>query len=151
MRGIRFSMLLALPFVLGTLYAGINLIYLGKESHLFWLLGFLVVTIGIFLAGAELNYWYDKKYPPKLDPPIINWLERYFPFYNALYKDEKIKFETRLALYLNARLFKLMIKDTPNIPEDFKGIIAAHGIRMTMGLDDFLIGDFDRIIWIVTF
>ena len=146
MRGIRFSALIAIPFVLGALYSGINLIYLEKDEHLFWLLGFLAVVIGVFFASSELDYWYDKKYPPKLDPPIIEWLRRYFPFYSQIEGDDRAKFEIRLALYLYGRAFNLMMKEKGNIPEDFKGIIAAHAIRMTMGLDDFLIKKFERII-----
>ena len=60
--------------------------------------------------------------------------------------DDKEKFEKRLALYLYGRAFNLMMKEKGKIPEDFKGIIAAHAIRMSMGLDDFLLKGFERII-----
>jgi len=146
MRGIRFAMLIALPFILGALYTGINLFYYGKDDHLFYFLGFLVVGLAIFFAKEEINYWYDEKYPPRLDHQITVWLENFFPFYNTLESDDRQKFETRLALYLNARSFHLMLKEKKSIPEDFKAIIAAHGIQMTLGQKDFLIGDYDRII-----
>ncbi|GLR17942.1 M90 metallopeptidase family protein [Portibacter lacus] len=146
MRGIRFSMLIALPFVLGGLYTGINLIYYGKDEHLFYLIPFFVVVLAIFFAKEEINYWYDEKFPPKLDREIVIWLQNFFPFYSTLDQNDRLKFDTRLALYLNARSFSLMLKEKKSIPEDFKSIIAAHGIQMTLGLKDFLIGDFDRII-----
>lgn len=146
MRGIRFSMLIALPFILGALHTAYNLIYLEKEFYLFYFLGFLTILIALYFASSEINYWYNKKFPPKLDPPIIAWLHKFFPFYISLNENDREKFEIRLALYLEARSFHLMLADKKEIPEDFKAIIAAHGIRMTLGLDDFLIGEFDRII-----
>lgn len=146
MRGIRISMVIALPFILGALYTGTQLIYFEKDEFLYYFLGLIAIVLAIYFAGAEINYWYNKKYPPKLDPPIIMWLERYFPFYTQLEGEEKQKFENRLALYLSVRSFTLMIKERKEIPEDFKAIIAAHGIKMTMGLEDYLVGDYDRII-----
>lgn len=139
-------MLIALPFILGALYTGINLFYFGKESHLLYFICFLVVGLGIFFAKEEINYWYDEKYPPYLDEPIKAWLRSFSPFYNKLQSGDKVKFETRLALYLNARSFQLMLKEKRSIPEDFKAIIASHAIQMTLGLKDFLVGDYDRII-----
>ena len=146
MRGIRIAMVFAIPFILGALYTGIQLIYFGNEIYLVWLLGCMLVLIALYFASGEINYRYNLKYPPKLDPPIIGWLQNYFPFYNTLHKDEKVKFENRLALYLDARAFNLMLKERDRIPEDFKAIIAAHAIRMGFNLKDFLIGDYDRII-----
>lgn len=146
MRGIRFAMLIALPFILGTLYTGIKLFYEGEDSFLYPFIALIAVTLAIFFAKEEINFWYDKRFPPKLDRPIKIWLENFFPFYQTLEKDDKIKFETRLALYLNARAFQLMLKEKKSIPEDFKAIIAAHAIQMTLGLEDYLIGDYDRII-----
>ena len=146
MRGIKFSMLLLTPFVFGALYLGFILFYLEKDIPIYYFIILIVVILAIFFAKEEIDFWYDKKYPPNLDPAIIGWLNRFFPFFGTLEKDDKEKFEVRLALYLNARAFNLMLKEKENIPEDFKAIIAAHGIRMTLGLDDYLIGDFDRII-----
>ena len=146
MRGIRFSMLIATPLILGALYTGVKLFYFGEDSFLISFIALFALSLAIFFAKEEINYWYDEKFPPKLDPPIIAWLSNFFPFYGQLEKDDKAKFETRLALYLNARSFKLMLKEKKSIPEDFKAIIAAHAIQMTLGVKDFLVGDYDRII-----
>lgn len=146
MRGIRFSMLIALPLILGALYTGIKLFYFGEDGYLFYFIGFFAASLAIFFAKEEINYWYDKKYPPRLDEAIKLWLNNFFPFYLELESEGKEEFEKRLALYLNARSFQLMLKEKKSIPEDFKAIIAAHGIQMTLGQKDFLIGDYDRII-----
>ncbi|WP_235297757.1 M90 metallopeptidase family protein [Portibacter marinus] len=146
MRGIRFAMLLALPFIIGALYTGVKLIYFEQDEFLYPFLAVIAIGLAIFFAKEEINFWYDQKYPPKLDEPIRIWLRNFFPFYSALETKDRERFETRLALYLNARSFQLMLKERKDIPEDFKAIIAAHAIQMTIGLEDYLIGDYDRII-----
>ncbi len=146
MRGIRFSVLLALPFVIGALYTGVQLIYLEKDEFFYWFIVLLAILLAILFASNEINYWYDKKYPPHIEPAMKTWLSRYFPYYNSLEIDDKPKFESRLSLYLHGRAFKLMLKEKKNIPEDFKGIIAAHGIQMSMGKEDFLLKNYERVI-----
>lgn len=145
MRGIRFTNLLALPFILGALYVLFNIFFLEKDSWFFYLIPFIVLLLALYFASNDINYWFYKKYPPKLDPPIIAWLNKFFPFYLSLNDDEKQKFEIRLALYLEGRAFKLILKEQKDIPEDFKGIIAAHCIEMTMGLENYLLEPYERI------
>ncbi len=139
-------MLIATPLIVGALYTGVELFYFKEDSFLYYFIALFAVSLAIFFAKEEINYWYDKKFPPLLDPPIIAWLNNFFPFYTQLEKDDRAKFEKRLALYLNARSFKLMLKEKKSVPEDFKAIIAAHAIQMTLGMKDFLVGDYDRII-----
>lgn len=145
MRGIRFTNLLALPFILGALYVVYNIFFLEKDSWFFYLIPLIVLLLALYFASNDINYWYYKKYPPQLDPPIIAWLNKFFPFYNSLNDEERQKFEVRLALYLEGRAFKLVLKEQRDIPEDFKGIIAAHAIEMTMGLENFLLEPYERI------
>jgi len=146
MRGIRFSNLLATPFVLGALFVLYQIFFLEKENWIYYLIPFLLIILLLYLTSNDLNFWYHRKFPPKLDPAIVNWLSNFFPYYNQLENDNLQKFETRLALYLEGRAFKLVLmKEQKNIPEDFKAIIAAHAIQMSMNLDNFLLEPYERI------
>ncbi len=146
MRGIRFANLIAGPFILGAIVLIYFIFFLEKQDLVYYLAPFILILLAIYFKSNDINYWYHTKFPPKLDPAIINWLSNFFPFYQELSDEEMEKFEFRLALYLEGRAFKLVLmKEQKNIPEDFKAIIAAHAIRMTMDMDNYLLEPYERI------
>lgn len=146
MRGIRFANLLAGPFILGAIVLLYFIFFLGRQDLVYYLTPFILILLSIYFKSNDINYWYHKKYPPKLDPAIINWLSNFFPFYKELSEEDMEKFEFRLALYLEGRAFKLVLmKEQKNIPEDFKAIIAAHAIHMTMDMKNYLLEPYERI------
>ncbi|MBK8348424.1 MAG: hypothetical protein IPL08_12655 [Saprospiraceae bacterium] len=65
--------------------------------------------------------------------------------YQQLHESDRSKFEYRMTLYIEGRLFSSVGSELRDVPEDIKCMVAAHGIEMCLGIDDYLIGDMDRI------
>jgi hypothetical protein len=108
---------------------------------------FIPVTLGVilYIFHGDIDYWYLKKNPFGLDRPLIEWITKYFVPYREMEGELKKKFENRLELYLYGRLFQAVGKEMKNVPEDIKCMVASYAVWMTLYLDDYLIGDFDRI------
>ena len=144
MRIYSFSKILALPLVIifaGYLYYLLE--YLG-EQWIFILIP-LILLVALYTFHPQIDYWYLKKKPIPLDDEIKNWLNKYSPYYNNLSSDSKTKYENRLGWYLYARSFTSVGTEQRAVPEDIKAAIASEAIKLTLGVDDFLIGDMDRI------
>jgi len=118
--------------------------YIDRDySWLVFIPAFLAVIIYIF--HGPLDYWYFKKNTPPLDKKLVQWLEKYFPWYHWIETGYTIEFQRRIVLYMYAREFQAIGKETREVPEDIKCMIAAHAVLLTSGREDFLMGDVDRI------
>ncbi len=138
------SKFLILPVFLITACVGYIWFYIDRNySWLIFIPTLLAVIIYIF--HGPLDYWYFKRNTPKLDKKLIHWLEHYFPWYPWIESEYKEKFHRRIVLYMYAREFKAIGTETRDVPEDIKCMITAHAILLTLGKEDFLIGDIDRI------
>lgn len=104
-----------------------------------------VVLLGLlFVFGPQINWWWYKRYPPKLDPNIRHLFRRHFHFYQKLSPDDKERFRRRVALYTIANDF--MPQAMEKVPEDVKAFIAANVVQLTFGQEDFLLSKFERIV-----
>ncbi len=105
----------------------------------------ILLTI-LYISQAYIDNWWLKKNPPQLDAPMKAWLQKYLPYYNAYDDAQKAAFEKRLVLYVETREFKSIgTTELKEVPFDIKNIIASQGVRLCLGLDDYLIKDMDRI------
>ncbi len=131
---------------------GLLLIYLGYQSFMtpnypysiyagIPLVGLMV----LYLFRPQIDYWWLSKYPVKFDEKLGEFLRERNPFYASLTGEEKTKFENRLSLYMEGRDFKAVGREQRDIPYDFKAMISAIPIELTMNKEDFLLGDMDRI------
>ncbi len=105
----------------------------------------LIVLVAIYVGHGEIDYWWIKRHPLTLDKQLKEWLQQYDPFYKSLSADEKIRFETRLVLYLEARMFKSVGSEHHDVPHDIKAVIAGQAVRISFYHKDHLIGDYDRL------
>lgn len=105
----------------------------------------VVLLVALYVFHGILDHWWQSKFPIKLDERILKWLERHFPPYNLMNADDKQKFQSRLSLYMEGRQFNAVGSEIGKVPEDIKCMVAAHGVHLSLGLDDYLIGDYDRI------
>ena len=138
------SKVLALPIVL----AAIIILYLGpnrtSETSIFIFIPVILLVV-IYVFHGPLDHWWLSKYPLKFDPLLKVWLEKYFEPYKYLDEDHKKVFEYRLTLYMAGRLFQSVGAEMREVPEDIKCMVAAHGVLLGLGNNDYLIGDMDRI------
>jgi hypothetical protein len=105
----------------------------------------IAFLVGLYVFYGPIDHWWLTKFPVPIDPKLKTWLTENFSPYRKMGLEMKNKFEYRLSLYLDARLFQSVGSEMRDVPEDIKCMIAAHGIYMTLGTDDYLLGDMDRI------
>ncbi len=139
------SKVLALPFVI----LFVILLYLTiddtQNTISYWMIVPVIALTILFVMNGQIDYWYLKRNPPELDPPIKIWLEKYSSHYKSLTSESKKRFEERLALYIFARSFTSIGEERREVPEDIKGIIGHIPVLMSLQDEDFLIGDYDHI------
>lgn len=136
------SKIIALPFVICIAL----MLYLGWDTRIsVWIIVPVAILVILYTFHGIIDHWWLSKYPLPFDPKLKEWLDKHFVPYQKMDGALRQKFEYRLGLYLNGRLFQSVGKEMRDVPEDIKCMVAAHGVDMSLGLDDYLIGDVDRI------
>jgi hypothetical protein len=138
------SRLLALPLAVAIgaiLYSSYN----NYNEHSIFIFIPVVLLVALYVFHGPLDHWWLSRCPIPFDKKIQAWLEAHFTPYSAFSPDEKKRFEYRLTLYTEGRLFQSVGKEMQEVPEDIKAMIAAHGVEMCLYMPDYLIGDMDRI------
>lgn len=139
------SKVLSLPLIL---LAGYFLVYEFNQSSYdsAWIFLPVVLLTMLFVFHGDIDHWWLEKHPIVLDEQIKLWLNKYSKFYQNLDDQQRAEYEKRLELYLSGREFKAVgTKENRDVPYDIRAAIASQGITMCFGLDDYLIGDLDRI------
>lgn len=138
------SRLISTPFII--LAVGIIFYsYTYEKEYSIFIFIPVTILVALYVFHGPLDHWWKIKYPIKLDTRLKLWLSSHFSYYSTLTVSDIEKFDYRMGLYLDGRLFKSIGTEQRDVPEDIKCMVAAHGIRMNMGHDDYLIGDMDRI------
>lgn len=138
------SRILALPLIAGCIYIGYQS-YSQYYSYSYLIFIPVTLLVVLYVFHGPLDHWWLSRYPIPLDAPVREWLQKFFPPWSQLAPEDKNRFEQRLMLYMEGRLFQSVGKERQEVPEDIKAMIAAHGVYMTLHLADYLIGDMDRI------
>ena len=137
------SKVLLVPFVLA-LFAMLYLSIEVDESYNIWIIVLVVIVVGIFVFGPQIDWWWYKRYPPDIDPPLRELLQQRYPFYQDLSKANKLKFRQRTALIQRAKDF--MPQGAETVPEDIKFFVAASQAHLTLGQEEYLLPKFEKII-----
>jgi len=140
------SYLIASPFGLVLLYLGYQSLTQDNYPYSIWMVVPITVLVLLYLFRAQLDYWWHTKFPIKFDRELAKFLAGTNPYYKSLEGDEKVKFEHRLNLYMEAREYRAIgANEQKDIPYDMKAMLASIPIQLTMHKKDYLIGDMDRI------
>ena len=140
------SRLLALPFALI-----IILVFTYGDLASFGLSTVLVLISLIALALAyvfnkQIDIWWYKRKPPKLDKPLVAWISIYSNFYKGLSDLQKRNFQDRIATFNQIKNFTLKGKRDYQLEEDIKTIISHEMARVTFGRPKDLLEEMDNII-----
>lgn len=138
------SKVLGLPVILlalGILYQSWNT---NSQLSVYLVIPAALVVV-LYVFHGPIDHWWLSRFPVPFDPRLRDWLDKYFEPYQKFNGDDKKKFEYRIMLYLNGRLFTSVGSEMRDVPEDIKLLVASHGVHMCLALDDYLIGDMDRI------
>lgn len=145
MRIYSLSKILAVPvaivFVLLLYYE------VGVQSRFsFFILIPVVLLVGLYIMHGVIDHWYLERNPIKMDDKMRQWFAKYSLYYQSLSEEEKLKFESRQELYVHGREFKSVgTKELKDVPYDLQSIISSQCTKLTLGLDDYLLGDLDRV------
>lgn len=106
----------------------------------------VILLVALYIFHGVIDFWWLERNPIPLDDKMKEWFEKYSPYYASLDEDEKVLFGNRLSLYVEGREFKSVgTSELKEVPFDIKCIISSQNIMMTAGLNDYLLGDMDRI------
>ncbi len=144
MRIYSLTKVLALPvtlFMIAILY----LEYSKDYNTGYWFVIPVFLGVVLYISNQEIDHWYLRRNPIKLDSEVIKLLRNYIPFYRELNNEDKDKYHTRLSQYITGRSFKSIGSELKDVPYDIRAMISTNAIQLAFFQKDYLIGDFDRI------
>ncbi|MDF1698411.1 MAG: hypothetical protein P1U56_21350 [Saprospiraceae bacterium] len=144
MRIYSLSKVLALPVIL-LLFLILYLEYGLQVSTGYWILLPAVLGVVLYISYGNIDFWFLKKFPVKLDKKVVDLLNQYIPFYRDLNAEDKKRYEAQLSTYISGRSFKSVGSELKNVPYDIRAMIATNAVQIAFYQEDILIGDFDRI------
>lgn len=113
-----------------------------------WLSPYLLIPVilGVtgYTLGPQIDWWFYKHFPPKLDDKVKRIFEINSEFYRNLPPEKKELFDTRVCLYIEDKDWQYVSMDE-EMPYDIRAIIAFEPVRLTINLENFLMRPFDRI------
>lgn len=110
-----------------------------------WFVVPIILGVVLYISSDEIDHWYLKRNPIKLDIEVLDLLKKYIPFYRGLNEEDKAKYHTRLSQYISGRSFKSVGSELKDVPYDIRAMISTNAIQLAFDQDDYLIGDFDRV------
>jgi hypothetical protein len=135
--------ILSLPFVVIALL----FLYLAWEldsNFALYIIPAVLALAVIYVFSPQINWYWYKRRPPELAPPLRDMLQKSMPFYQQLSPQQKERFRQRVALYGHAREF--MPQGFDSVPEDVKAVVATCAVWVTFNEEDFLLDPFERIV-----
>lgn len=103
-----------------------------------------IIAAGAYSLSPQIRWWHWKRNPPDLPTELAPLLER-FDLYRRLDLAGKREFRRRTFLLREATHFHGQAID--EIPEDIRVMVAASAATVGFHREDFLMGDFETIIF----
>lgn len=141
----KLSTILYLPFVL----IALGIIYISMNINRDFSIWILVPAIGISLVyvfANEVDKWWWFSNPQSLPQKMKDWLIQYSVFYNKLSLEDKIKFDNKLAMFIETNQFYIVGKEAEPLPYDIKGIVGHEAIKAMLLLDEDPYRNINRIV-----
>lgn len=140
------SKIIALPFLIAfglILYYSMDYEYRKLSVYLIPL-GITIAIIYVF--NPQIDFFWKKRNPPRLDPPVLAWLDKYCGFYQNLDEHNKNTFRDRLAIFIAAKEYIAMGNKPESVPDDIQAIISQEAIKFSFDKEDYLFEHYDRIV-----
>jgi len=113
-----------------------------------WLSPYLLIPVilGVtgYTLGPQIDWWFYKHFPPRLDDKVKRIFETNSEFYRNLPPARKALFDTRICLYIEDKEWQYVSMED-EMPYDIRAIIAFEPVRLTLNHENFLMRPFDRI------
>jgi len=141
---LRFSRLLALPFILALLYLIYVLFVLERDEYSIWLIPVVVILTVIFIFSPQIEWWASKRFPVRISPFLQKLFFKYSDYYRNMSDEQREQFDKRLWLAMRQKDW-IGMKTGP-VGEDIKAIVMAPWVWMTFHQDDYLPSHYERIV-----
>lgn len=124
---------------------GAGSFYIFSENY-YWIGAIpLGLAVGVYMVRDALNEWRLTNFPVRLSKEERNILTRFFPFYNDLSLDNQKRFEQRMTVFNAQKVYQMRGVEEP--PADIVTLVTASAIRMTFGLDNYIMPKLGMIIF----
>ena len=131
--------LLGIPLIIFAYIAFTN-----NGEKALWMLPFLVAIAIVYVLSPQIDWYFVKKYPPKLPEEFVQSLKRAFPFYEDLSEDQRNTFNNRVSWIKMSKDFSP--KPDHNIPYDVSYGIAACIAALTFHFEDYRLKDYEKVM-----
>lgn len=115
-----------------------------NSSYSWYIVPNIVVMAAIYMTSPQIDWWWYQYRPPKLPEGLVKMFVTRFPFFKNLRPEDKTKFCTRVALYMEANEF--IPKGMEEVPADVRAVVAASAVQLTFRHEDYLLNKFEHII-----
>ena len=109
-------------------------------------LGCLILLALLYVFHNQIDEWWWKQRPPKLDPPVKRWMDRFSPYYRQLPEQQKIPFESTMSIFIKTKEYTLKAEKDYQLEEDIKGVIAHEFMRVGLHVPETSYPKLDHIV-----
>lgn len=131
------------PFV----FAALGFLYMTWEKGSSWAIYIVpcfLVLAAIYVLSPQIDWWWARRYPPKLPEQLRSFLNKFSLFYQRLDAAEQIRFEQRAALFLMGT--EWVGQGWESVPKDVQLVLASYGVQLNFHTEDLLFEKFEKII-----
>lgn len=136
--------ILSIPFIIAIAVLLFFIYYYERYSLSINIIPFFLVLAALYLFKYQINWLWYRNHPPRLDKPLLELLENRFGFYANLTPAYKKSFNDRLSLFLYWHEFMGM--NMAKIAFDIKALIAIPAIQLSLGREEYLFKQINRIV-----
>lgn len=104
----------------------------------------LIAAAGVYTLSPQIRWWHWMRNPPDLPVDLAPLLER-FDLYRRLDLESKREFRRRTFMLKEGT--HIHGQAIEHFPEDVKVMVAASAATVGFHRDDFLVGDFENVIF----
>jgi hypothetical protein len=141
-----FSRAAAFPFLLLLVYFFVYAQYQSATAGSYILIPSVTCLVLLYIFHDQIDQWWWKRQPPRLEKALKEWLLTFSPFYSSLSEANKARFESRLSIFLQTKDFTLKEKKDFHLEEDTKALIAYHFIRISWTHEQFLFKPYGHFV-----
>ncbi len=109
----------------------------------------LLIPLGIIIAAIivftpQIDWWWAKRYPPKTDKRVIQFLETFYPYYCELTEPLKRSFLIRVELIVKS--LDWMPMGFENVPADVQYALSTYLARLTQKREKYIFKYWGKIV-----
>jgi hypothetical protein len=111
----------------------------------YWILGTGIAgAMMAYVFQHQLNWWWYRKYPPFFPSEMEQLYLQSAPFYIDLDTSQRREFQTRVALFIEAKEF--IAQGFSEVAEEIKYIIGYYAVAVSFGRERYAYSPYDRIV-----